>query len=522
MIKRTGSRRAFPNARMEGKMRVSFSKVTSPQSGALVVTALEGGKLTPSGIAVDKKSGGAVKKAIKGGKFSGSKGQTIEILAPRGTRADRILVVGLGDAAKLGRAAARSAGSAIVAKLLRSGLKTAAIAVDAVKGAQLDELELAAEIAYGAKLRSYNFDKYYKRKRADHRSSLTMFTVMTENPDEVRKAFSPLNKVADGVVLARNLVSEPGNVIYPQSLAAEALKLEKQGVTVEVLGEKKMSELGMGALLAVGQGSAQESQLIVMEWNGDPDAKGGPIAFVGKGVCFDTGGISLKGGAGMADMKFDMGGAAAVIGLMKALSGRKAKTHVVGVVGAVENMPSGDAYRPGDVITSMSGQTIEVLNTDAEGRLVLADAIHYTQTNFKPKFIIDLATLTGAIMGALGKNIAGLFSNNDELADRIFKAGQDESERVWRMPMGPEFDSQVNSKIADMRNTGSVPQGGSITAAQFIQRFVKGGATGTPWAHIDIAGVAWSTADRMAAPAGATGFGVQLLNRLVEDHYEAE
>lgn len=507
---------------MEGKMRIRFSKPTLPQSGAVVIAALDGGKLTVSGNAFDKRTSGAIKKAIKGGKFTGGKGQSLEILAPRGTRADRVIVVGLGKADKLDRLAARAAGSALVARLLRSGVKAAAISVDAVKGAKIDGIELATEIAYGAKLRSYNFDKYYKRKKSDHRSTLTTLTIMNDDPDETRKAYAPLNKVSDGVALARNLVSEPANVIYPESLAAEAMKLEKQGVTVKVLGEREMSDLGMGALLAVGQGSARESQLIVMEWDGDPDSKAKPIAFVGKGVCFDTGGISLKGGAGMADMKFDMGGAGAVIGLMKALSGRKAKANVVGVVGAVENMPSGDAYRPGDVLTSMSGQTIEILNTDAEGRLVLADAIHYTETNFKPQFVINLATLTGAIMSALGKNIAGLFSNNDELADRIFKAGQAENERVWRMPMGPEFDAQINSKIADMRNTGTVPFAGSSTAAQFIQRFVKGGASGTPWAHLDIAGVAWSNTSRMATPEGATGFGVQLLNRLVADHYEAE
>jgi leucyl aminopeptidase len=277
-----------------------------------------------------------------------------------------------------------------------------------------------------------------------------------------------------------------------------------------------MKKLGMGALLGVGQGSERESQLVVMRWQGAADAKAKPVAFVGKGVTFDTGGISIKPAAGMEEMKWDMAGSGVVIGLMRALAARKAKVNAVGVVGLVENMPSGTAQRPGDIVTSMSGQTIEVLNTDAEGRLVLADALWYTQENFKPAFIVDLATLTGAIMIALGQHHAGMFANDDELSDRLTAAGRQTGELVWRMPLAPAYDKLIDSPAADMKNIGG-RWGGSITAAQFLQRFIQ---KGTPWAHLDIAGMAWSDKDAPTVPKGATAFGVRLLDRLVADHYE--
>jgi leucyl aminopeptidase len=327
--------------------------------------------------------------------------------------------------------------------------------------------------------------------------------------------------VADGVFFSRDLISEPGNIVYPETLAEAAQGLEQLGVEVEVLGEKEMKKLGMGALLGVGQGSARESKLVVMQWrgaSGKSEGKGrkksdsAPVAFIGKGVTFDTGGISIKPSAGMEEMKYDMAGAGTVVGLMKALAGRKAKVDAVGVIGCVENMPSGTAQRPGDIVTSMSGQTIEVLNTDAEGRLVLADALWYTQDRFKPRFMINLATLTGAIVIALGHHKAGLFSNNDELAERIIAAGLAVDEPAWRMPLGPEYDKALKSDAADMKNIGN-RAAGSVTAAQFLQRFVNE----VPWAHIDIAGVAWAKEARDVVPKGASGYGVRLLNQLVAE-----
>jgi len=311
------------------------------------------------------------------------------------------------------------------------------------------------------------------------------------------------------------LVTEPANIIYPETLAAACKNLEQDGVKVTILGEKEMAKLGMGALLGVGQGSVRESQLVIMEWlGGAKDDK--PVAFVGKGVCFDTGGISIKPAGGMEEMKWDMGGAGAVIGLIKTLAGRNAKVNAIGVVGLVENMPDGNAQRPGDVVTSMSGQTIEVLNTDAEGRLVLADALWYTQDTYKPKFIVDLATLTGAIIVSLGGVYAGLFSNNDKLSKRLSESGEATGEKVWRFPLCDAYDKMINSDIADMQNIGAERQAGSITAAQFLQRFVND----TPWAHLDIAGTAWSKKDAATCPKGATGFGVRLLDNLVREHYE--
>jgi len=316
-------------------------------------------------------------------------------------------------------------------------------------------------------------------------------------------------------------VTEPPNVIYPDSLAKRCKELTKLGVKVEVLGEPQMRRLGMWALLGVGQGSIRESRLVVMRWNGKRGAKAKkdkPVCFVGKGITFDTGGISLKPAGGMEEMKYDMGGSGVVIGLMKALAGRKAKVNAVGVIALAENMPGSNAQRPSDVVTSMSGQTIEVLNTDAEGRLVLADALHYANTRFKPQFIVDLATLTGAIIVALGSEYAGLFSNNDKLSERLSDAGEEVGELVWRLPQGEVFDKMLKSDIADMKNISGGRGAGSITAAQFLGRFVGK----TPWAHLDIAGVTWTKSDKPLSPKGATAFGVRLLNRLVADYYEAK
>ncbi|MFZ5730917.1 MAG: leucyl aminopeptidase, partial [Pseudomonadota bacterium] len=370
--------------------------------------------------------------------------------------------------------------------------------------------------ALGLRLAAYRFDRYRTKEPADKKPSVTKGEVACADPDKARAAFVDYAALADGVAFTRNLVSEPANILYPAEFARRVKELETLGLEVEILGEAEMAKLGMGSLLGVGQGSARESQLVVIRWNGAADPKAQPIAFVGKGVCFDTGGISIKPADGMEDMKWDMGGAGAVAGLMHVLAGRKAKVNAVGILGLVENMPDGEAQRPGDVVTSMSGQTIEIINTDAEGRLVLADALWYCQDRFKPKFMVDLATLTGAIIISLGNDYAGLFSNNDELSENLLAASKTEGEPLWRMPLPPAYDKQIDSMIADVKNTGGRP-GGSITAALFLQRFVNG----LPWAHLDIASTAWKKPSTVPTlPEGATGYGVRLLNRMVAEKYE--
>jgi len=330
-----------------------------------------------------------------------------------------------------------------------------------------------------------------------------------------KKAYGDLGLIGDAVFMARDLVTEPGNVIYPETLAAAAASLSAFGVKIEVLDEKQMAKLGMNTLLGVAQGSVKPARLVTMHWNGNPAQKQ-PVCFVGKGVTFDTGGISLKPGPGMEDMKFDMGGAAAVIGAIRALASRKAKANVVGVIGCVENMPDGNAQRPGDVVVSMSGQTVEILNTDAEGRLVLCDAMWYAQEKFNPSCVIDLATLTGAIIISLGHEHAGLFSNDDQLAERLTQAGKETEETLWRFPLGKAYDKMLDSPIADVKHIGG-REAGSITAAQFLQRFIK---KGVAWAHLDIAGTAWQSKDRPLSPKGATAYGVRLLDRFIADNYE--
>jgi leucyl aminopeptidase len=316
------------------------------------------------------------------------------------------------------------------------------------------------------------------------------------------------------VVIARDLVNEPANVLYPVEFARRTSALSKLGVTVEVLDVAAMKKLGMNALLGVGQGSVHDSRVVIMRWNGGKRGVA-PVSFIGKGVCFDTGGISIKPAAGMEDMKGDMAGAACVVGLMHALAARKAKVNAVGAIGLVENMPDGKAQRPGDIVKTMSGQTIEIINTDAEGRLVLADVLHYVNKRFKPKFMINLATLTGAIIVALGQEFAGMFSNDDKLVERLNKAGEETGERVWRMPLGPEYDKMIDSKFADMKNTGG-RWGGAITAAQLLARFVDK----TPWVHLDIAGTALGSPQTDINKSWSSGWGVRLLDRLVEDYYE--
>jgi leucyl aminopeptidase len=490
-------------------MKISFVKPSMPRSGAVVVGVSEKNKLSPAAAELDGLTGGAVKRAIAASQFEGKKKQSLAIIAPDGVKLRRILLVGLGK--ELDDLGLQELGGNIVAQMNTAGEKSVSVIVDA--GAE-DLAQAAAQIAYGADLRDYSFDKY-KKKTKKKKPGIETLTMIVEGEARARRAFGPMSKVVEGVFFTRDLVSEPPNVLYPVSFAREARKLVRLGVKVEVLGEAAMKKRGMNALLGVGQGSRRDSQLVVMQWQGGPkDQK--PTAFVGKGVTFDTGGISLKPGAGMADMKWDMGGAGAVAGLMKALAGRKAKVNAVGILGLVENMPDGNAQRPGDVVTSMSGQTIEILNTDAEGRLVLADALWYCQERFKPRLVVDLATLTGAILVSLAKEYAGMFCNDDKLAEQLNAAGLASGEKVWRMPLGEAYDKMIDSKIADMKNIGG-RWGGSITAAQFLQRYIK---KDVPWAHLDIAGMAWSDKNTATVPAGGTGYGVRLLDRFVRDNCE--
>jgi len=376
--------------------------------------------------------------------------------------------------------------------------------------------KLFSEFIFGFNLKSYTFNKY-KTLNKEKINKKINFKVISSHKDKVKKEYKYYDAIKEGVFLSRDLVSEPPNVLNPKKYTEEIKKLSKLGLKVEILNEKKLKKLGMNSLLGVGQGSENETFLAVIKWNGTKVNFGKPLAFVGKGVCFDTGGISLKPARFMEEMKYDMGGSAVVVGLMKSLALRKAKVNAVGVVGLVENMPDGNAQRPGDIVKSYSGKTIEVLNTDAEGRLVLADALSYTEKKFNPRFIIDLATLTGAIIMALGEEYAGLFSNNDELSKNIFKASENVNEKVWRLPLHKNYDKLMDSPIADVQNINYAGGAGSITAAQFLQRFIL---KNTPWAHLDIAGMAFQKKAANLNPGGATGFGVRLLNNLVKEYYE--
>lgn len=488
-------------------MQVKFASIEMPQSGAAVFFVEKDKPFSGLAAEADKLTSGALSKARDVSRFTGASGQTVEVVAPAGMKVDRVVLVGLGDVDSLTEAKWVELGGTVYASLANSGSKEATVLVE-INAAD------TASIAEGALLRSYRFDKYRTKEPESKKPTLQSIAVATDD-GAAASAFDTREKVAGGVFHTRDLISEPANELNPESYADRIKELEALGVEVEVLGEEKMTELGMHSLLGVGLGSAYESQLVIMRWNGAADKDAQPISFVGKGVTFDTGGISLKPGANMEQMKWDMGGSGIVVGLMKALAARKAKVNVVASVGLVENMPSGTAQRPGDVVKSMSGQTIEILNTDAEGRLVLADAMWYTQDRFNPKFMIDLATLTGAIITSLGHEHAGLFSDSDELAAQLAKAGADTGDKVWRMPLHENYDKLIDCAVADMKNIGG-PAAGSITAAQFLKRFTND----VPWVHLDVAGTVWSEKDLPLSEKGGTGFGVRLLDRFVADNYE--
>ena len=476
---------------MPVSLQLEFATFYKPVTGVLIVFCEDGLKFGPAARAALQPAGDLVTRAAAATRFKGKNASILDIPAPAGLAASRLVVVGAGKGRDLGSADFVKLGGVAMGQV--SAAAEATILTDLPGGAV--KPERAADLALGVRLRAYAFDRYKtRRKDEDDRPKEVKVAIAVANVPATQKAYAARAAVADGVVIARDLINEPANVLYPEEFARRAANLKKLGVAVEVLDVAAMTKLGMNALLGVGQGSAHESRTVIMRWNGGK--KGAPpLAFIGKGVCFDTGGVSIKPAASMEDMKGDMAGAACVVGLMHALAARNAKVNAVGAIGIVENMPDG--------------------NTDAEGRLVLADVLHYVNTRHKPKLMIDLATLTGAIVVSLGHEHAGLFANDDKLAERLISAGQATGERVWRMPLGPEYDKKIDSKFADMKNTGGRPAG-SITAAQLLARFVDK----TPWAHLDIAGTAMDSPQTDINKSWASGWGVRLLDRLVAEYYE--
>jgi len=505
---------------MTDQIKIGFSAPEPSKAGAFVLFMGTELVLAPSvKKVVGTSAANAILRAVTAEKFKGKARSTLIVPAPQGLDADRLVIVGIGDEkdrastdyVRLGGTVAAQFGSARTVFTLLLGP-----ADWRADGAA------AADLGLGMRLRGYRFDKYKTKKgdaESDRPEGAISVTIGVADISSARNMLKVTDAIGNGVVLARDLVNEPPNVLDPVEFARRADELRKLGVEVTILDERQLTRIGMRALLGVGQGSEKESRVVIMRWNGAKSAKAakaGPLAFIGKGVCFDTGGISIKPAAGMEDMKGDMGGAACVVGLMHALAARKAKVNVVGAIGLVENMPDGAAQRPGDIVTSLSGQTIEIINTDAEGRLVLGDVLWYVKETYKPSLMIDLATLTGAVLVALGQENAGLFSNDETLSERLFAAGKATGETVWRLPLGPSYDKMIDSRFADMKNTGG-RHAGSITAAQFLKRFVGD----VPWAHLDIAGTAMGSPDSDTNRSWGSGWGVRLLDRFVADYYEA-
>ncbi|KDB57385.1 peptidase M17 [Anaplasma phagocytophilum str. CRT35] len=493
---------------------ISFLSLTSGVSALLktaviVVGVFEGSNTLEDNGVLHGPEVKAILEAKAASSFSGTFASTMPVVYTPESRA--VLLVGLGKKSDtILEHMAMELGGAIYTRLEE---------IKASKAVIVAPQQVEARLAYGAFLRSFMFNKYFHSKKSEHTAKVEELTIaVSKDPVTISKDFELLKTEGESIFFTRSLISEPANVLYPEEYAKRVhAELTPLGVEVEILDEERMRAEGMMALLGVGQGSSKRSQLVVMKWNGARN-NSDTLAFIGKGVTFDTGGVSLKPSKGMWDMKYDMGGSAVVVGLMRALAARKANVNVVGVIGLVENAVDGNAQRPGDVVTSMSGQTIEVLNTDAEGRLVLADALWYTQKMFTPKFMVDLATLTGAIVVALGEGpYAGLFSNDDALSEQLIDSGNEVNEKLWRMPMGDAYDKMIDSSIADVKNISTAGHGAdSITAAQFLQRFVNG----LPWAHLDIAGVTWSDSGSKIAEKGATGYGVMLLNRFIQKYHE--
>lgn len=493
---------------MPSFLSIRLSEDAPKSTQALVLYADESRSLGPRGGAIWARTGLDLKKIANATGFNGRPGHMIDIPAPAGLDCERLVVFGRGaDGEGDSEAAWTDRGGSLFAKLDSAGIHEAAIILDEPGLAP----HLVAALAAGARLRSYRFEKHQTRK-PDHKP--LDLTLVTDAPHDIEPALHDALAVADGTILARDLVNEPANLLGPQDIAAVAQGLSEIGVSVEILTEDDMARLGMGALLAVGQGSRRPPRLVVMQWRGGRKVEA-PLAFVGKGIVFDTGGISIKGAANMEAMKGDMAGAAAVIGLMQTFATRRAKVNAIGVLALAENMPDGNAVRPGDILTAMSGETIEVISTDAEGRLVLADALWYTQDRFRPNLMVDLATLTGAMLVALGHDYAGLYTNTDALAAELQEAGRITGEKVWHLPMGPAYEKAIESRFADIRNQGGRAGGASI-AAQFLSHFIGN----VPWVHLDIVGTAFGAPSTETNPSWASGFGVALLSRFIRDNYE--
>jgi leucyl aminopeptidase len=498
---------------MPHELQLKTASLVADAEGALVIYVGEGAEPTATGAKIWNATGLDWSRAAAASGFKGKAGHVLDMIAPPNLKAARLVVLGSGKPAEENAAATTwtDRGGSLAGKLIAMRMQKAAVILDGEAVAP----ERLADLAAGIRLRHYRFDRYKNSKpNGEPEPERMTVTLHVAGKAAVDRAIAARMPAVDGTLLARDLVNEPANILGTVEFAERAAALAELGIEVEVLEEKQLRKLGMNALLAVAQGSARPPRLVVMQWRGGARGEA-PMAFVGKGVVFDTGGISIKPAGNMEEMKGDMAGAAAVTGLMLALASRKAKANAVGVIGIVENMPSATATRPGDIVRAMSGTTIEIVNTDAEGRLVLADALWYTQQRFKPKALIDLATLTGAITVALGHDHAGLFANNDELALKLTASGLATGEKVWRLPMGAAYDKLIESRFADLKNSGG-RHGGSITAAQFLQRFVKD----TPWAHIDIAGTGIGAPSSETNTSWAPGFGVALLDRLVRDNYE--
>jgi leucyl aminopeptidase len=515
---------------MSSPLDIVFAPLSAPHEPVMLVYAGRELALGEHAQALNQKSSGQLLKAAHAADFKGQAKTSIELLALAKLDTERLLLVGVGPTGELNENDWTQLGGYSYAQIIARKTERASIVADFADTGDMDDANIAALLGYGALLRQYAFTKYKSKKAAAEDQSgnsepasngqpptdgLSRLVIHTREPDKARAAFERCKAVANGVILARDLVNEPANALGPVEFAERIRELERVGLEVEILDVEALQALNMNTLLAVGQASARPSRVAIMQWHGAKSKRTKPIAFVGKGVVFDTGGYSLKPAAGMEGMKGDMGGAAAVTGLMSALAERKAQVNAIGIVGLVENMVSGNAIRPGDIVTSMSGQTVEILNTDAEGRLVLADVLWYTQQRFKPKLIVDLATLTGAIMIALGKEYAGLFSNDERLAADLLAASKATGEKLWRMPLDKSYHKLIDSKIADIQNIGG-RWGGACTAAAFLERFIKD----TPWAHLDVAGTAMDSGRNEISTSWGSGWGVRLLDRFVSDHHE--
>lgn len=514
---------------MTDRLDIDFVPLSAEPAETCVLLAAEDLALSPRAREFNSRANGGLLKAASAAEFKGKSKTSIEILAPLGLGIPRLLMIGAGKADEMSDNDWVMLGGYALGQIAARKVKSASLVAEVADAGGTRPEEIAADLAFGAELRHYNFRKYLTRRGpageegnggsgsngGPARDGLERLQIHCPDPEKARDAFARNRALANGIFLARDLVNEPANMLGPVEFAERARELERVGVEVEILDVDALAALKMNAILAVGQGSLRPSRVAVMQWHGAKSKRTKPIAFVGKGVVFDTGGISMKPALGMEDMKGDMGGAACVTGLMHALAERKANANVVGLIGLTENMPSGSATRPGDIVTSMSGQTIEILNTDAEGRLVLADVLCYAQERFKPRLIVDLATLTGAIMVALGKEYAGFFCNDEKLAADLTEASKATGEKLWRMPLDKAYDKLLESKNADVKNIGG-RWAGACTAAAFIQRFIKD----TPWAHIDVAGTAMDSARNDINQSWGSGWGVRLLDRYVADKHE--